>query len=188
MYKTKVNTVLKTFSKVNKMVGGELLEISVKKSRLNFEFQNGDLVSASTIMGLLKDELIDEENLYMTDFNNSIRITFECKDMVEQGLIPDKSVFSDLFVLLQEIGDHICQCPALEYTISTDFIKVYIDKPNIFIDDLNNLQEVFDSNFSLELQKQRPYCLFVKKNNVPDDTLDALSTIPTLTSNMVRKI
>ena len=91
-------------------------------------------------------------------------------------------------MLLQEIGDHICQCPALEYTISTDFIKVYIDKPNIFIDDLNNLQEVFDSNFSLELQKQRPYCLFVKKNNIPDDTLDALSTIPTLTSNMVRKI
>lgn len=203
MFKMSINRLLKLFDDVNKAMNGTLLEISVKKSRINFEFVEGNLVQINNIRGILEDPLMTTNDVYFTSLNDEIRLTCDCENVVSQNAVPDNSKFYECLKLLDIIGTHICQCPALEYTISSNFVEVFIDKPNISSTDLQGLSDVFGCEFSLELQKQRPYCLFV--GHPVDEIPDSLNTTTlamdeekfieapminpsVLTSDMVRKI
>ena len=200
MYKIKVSKVVNIFNKILKLTHNSLLEISIKKSRVNFEFKESNLIHIRDIIDLLTDEFIDEDYLYLTALGDNIHLTYECGDKVMHNDIPVNSLFKDLFDLLEEVGEHICQCPALEYVISENYIKVFIDKPNIESNDLYNLKQVFGQEFTLELQKQRPYCLFLNLTdkvdfnqitfddiNYTEDVKESLKP-QILTSDMVRKI
>ena len=44
--------------------------------------------------------------------------------------------------------------------MSDKYLKVFIDKPSMDLKSLNDLEKVFDSEFTFELNKQRPYILF----------------------------
>lgn len=191
MYKINLLEIKDIFNTINSdCIDNTLIEISIKKSRINYEFLDANLLHIQGINGLLEDELITESMLYLTSLNDNIRVTFDCEDIVLHNMVPDNSIYKPLLNLLEEIGEHICQCPALEYAISEDYVKVYIDKPNIAIEDLQNLSEVFDSSFSLELQKQRPYCLFIypKEEQKSIEVNTTLVPPSVLTSDMVRKI
>lgn len=190
MFKIKVNEIINIFNEVSKLTHNALLEISIKKSRINFEFKEAGLVHVHDIMYLLEDDLIKEDYLYLTTLDDKIYLTYDCSDDVMHNNIPNSSLFKELFELLEEVGEHICQCPALEYIISQDYIKVYIDKPNIDYNDLSDLSKVFGQSFTLELQKQRPYCLFINTVDKNQTTLFNTSTLKPeiLTSDMVRKI
>lgn len=196
LYRIKVNKVIDIFYKISNLTCNSLLEISIKKSRVNFEFKESNLIHIRDVIDLLEDDFIDEDYLYFTAFENNIHLTYDCGDKVAHNDIPSTSIFKNLFDLLEEIGEHICQCPALEYIIAENYIKIFIDKPNIEFNDLYNLQKVFGQEFTLELQKQRPYCLFVNLTQIDDEqtTLDKIDYIKeslkpqVLTSDMVRKI
>lgn len=161
MYKIKINKLLELFNEINELSDNTIIEMSIKKSRINFEFQDGSLIYSKIIIGLLKDPLIREDNLYITNWENSIRLTCDTTHLTKPSDIPRKSLFKEFFNLIEELGDHICQCPSLEYVVGENYVKIYIDKPSMGIDDLKNLQKVFGQEFTLELTKQRPYCLFI---------------------------
>ena len=203
MYKIETTQIANIFSQISDMTHNTLSEISIKKSRINFEFLEPSIVHISNIMNLLQDDLIDEDKLYFTALEGHIHLTYDCGDIVANDNVPNSSLFKPLFDLLKEIGEHICQCPALEYIIAQDYVKVFIDKPNMESRDLFDLEKVFDQSFVLELQKQRPYCLFIIMPDMAQTTLDVNTTelnpmnvitkdfeVPkqVLTSDMVRKI
>lgn len=208
MYKIKIDKLFQLFNDINKLSDDNIVEMSIKRSRVNFEFKDGSLIYSKIVIGLLQDPLIQEDNLYITNWENSIRLTCDTTHLTKSSDIPKKSLFKEFFNLIEELGDHICQCPSLEYVIAENFVKIYIDKPSMSIDDLKNLEKVFGQSFTLELTKQRPYCLFIEGKS--DGSLPSLATdkIPnpdsiasvlasqndgqasneTLNSSMVRKI
>lgn len=196
MFKITIKEVIDIFNHINKMAHGGLLEISIKRSRINFEFEDSNLIHYFHLSGLLDDGFINKSYLYMTALDNQIHVTYDCSDDVEHNMIPKQSCYHDLFKLLDEIGQYVCQCPALEYVISQNYIKIFIDKPNIEFINLQKLKDIFGVPFTLELQKQRPYCLFIYTEDKQQTTLDIndntevnLTVLPTaLTSDMVRKI
>lgn len=203
MFKTSLDTIFGIYEDIHKLTHGNgLIEVSVKKSRINFEFEDGNLLHSNAIIGLLEDPLITEDYLYMTSLNDDIRITCDVDETVAHNMVPTQSIFSPYFELLEELGEHICQCPALEFVVSENFLKIFIDKPSISLNDLEKIKEIFDEDFTIEVHKQRPYCLFVKTNpkqietdnsEITNETNDfsdfTMTTIPgPLTSSMVRKI
>lgn len=213
MYKIKVDKLLGLFSKINKLSDDNIVEISIKKARINFEFKDGSIVYSKILLGLLEDPLINEENSYMTSWEGNIRLTCDTHQFVNGNNatlnIPKDSLFKDFFDLIEELGDHICQCPSLEYVVAENFIKVYIDKPSMSINDFIDLKEVFGQNYTIELSKQRPYCLFIaefdkhqthfevsENASIKNDTIAAAlaskeeeeESNDVLTSDIVRKI
>ena len=207
MFKTSLDTIFGIYEDIHKLLyGNGFIEVSIKKSRINFEFEDGNLLHANAVTGLLQDPLITENYLYMTSLNDDIRITCDVDDTVLHNMVPSDSIFAPYFELLEELGEHICQCPALEFVVSENFLKIFIDKPSISLNDLEKIKEIFDEEFTIEVHKQRPYCLFVKTVNEKVDvnpttvnkTSHDFSTLTVknssnlvdapLTSDMIRKI
>ena len=80
----------------------------------------------------------------------------------------DQFEFSTDFKLLEDVieyaADNICQCPSLEIVVSNQYIKCYLDKPGITLEDVNKYQTIFGINGTLELFGQRPYLLLINDN------------------------
>lgn len=188
MYKITTQEINEIFNDIAKLTNNTLLEISMKKSRINFEFKESGLIHINDIIDLLEDDLIKEDYFYLTTLDNKIHLTYECANDITNNNIPNTSLFKKLFELLDEIGEHICQCPALEYIISQDYVKVFIDKPTIDSENIMDLAKVFGQSFTLELQKQRPYCLFINTVDRQQTTFAYDNKPQILTSNMVRKL
>lgn len=77
----------------------------------------------------------------------------------------DQFEFSTDFQLLDDIityaADNICKCPALEIVFSNKYIKCYLDKPGITLEDVFKYEKMFGLKGTLELFGQRPYLLLI---------------------------
>ena len=80
----------------------------------------------------------------------------------------DVHTFSTTFQVLDDtinyIANKICRCPALEIVFSNQYIKCYLDKPGITLDDIRKYEEIFRLKGTLELFGQRPYLLLINDN------------------------
>ena len=160
MLKIPVKKVFEDFKAVNDKLSVDIIELSIKQSRINFEFKDASVLYSYVLLELLEDPLVESHILYMTAFDGVVKLTIDTT-AISLDQIPEDSLFKDFFDLIGELGKHVCKCPSLEYVVSDKYVKVFIDKPSMDLKSLNDLEKVFDSDFTFELNKQRPYILFI---------------------------
>lgn len=159
MFKIPIRKVFEDFKAVNDKLSVDIFELSIKKSRINFEFKEASVLYSSVLLELLEDSLVEPDILYMTAFDGVVKLTIDTT-AISLDQIPEDSLFKDFFDLIDELGEHICKCPSLEYVVSDKYLKIFVDKPSMDLKSLNDLEKVFDSDFTFDLNKQRPYILF----------------------------
>ena len=146
-----------------------LVEISLKRSQITLIFDK-EIIPLNKTRFLL-DHLvnIDVESgfPYFTSLNDIPMIVIpDLKYNVDNLKVKfnEKNIFAAIVILIDTIAQKICSCPSLEIVFSSNYIKCYLDKPGLTVDDLKAYENLFgDQQGTLELHAQRPYLLFVNE-------------------------
>ncbi len=155
-----IKTMFELFDKINFNLENNIAEISFKQSQMSITFEDQTVVSLDDLM-----ELQCIENQYaitsISTFNECLHVIFSNLD---ETLINKVTVepYSFLYSFIFNLKEILCSCPALEYVISSNYIKIYLDLPNIYTRDIINVDKELNSEGILELSSQRPYLLYVK--------------------------
>ena len=154
------------FSKVNEGLENPILEISIKQSQIVFCFEDLSCITIPDLM-TLNDNCCVISATKVTAFQDIIHVHFEglsdelilqkekSKELAE---IPILNLFDFIF----DLRDKLSGCPHLDYAISDDYIKIYIDVPNLSVKQLYDIDKLLKSDGILEINTQRPYVLYVK--------------------------
>lgn len=148
------------FSVLNDGMENNIREISVKQSMITISFENESILSMTDLQKI--DNFCDAFSVTnITAFQDMIHVHFDglSENLIEEN---DRCPLAYLYKIILILRDILCTCPALEYVISNDYVKIYIDLPNIHVKDLNGLEELFKSEGVLEINNQRPYVLYVR--------------------------
>lgn len=155
-----IKTMFELFDKINFNLENNIAEISFKQSQMSITFEDQTIVSLDDLM-----ELQCIENQYaitsISTFNECLHVIFSNLD---ETLINKVTVepYSFLYSFIFNLKEILCSCPALEYVISSNYIKIYLDLPNIYARDIINVDKELNSEGILELSSQRPYLLYAK--------------------------
>lgn len=156
-----IKTMFEVFDKINSNLENNIAEISFKQSQMSITFEDQTIVSWDDLM-----ELQDIENQYaitsISTFNECLHVVFSNLDETLINLKTTVEPYSFLYSFIFNLKETLCSCPALEYVISSNYIKIYLDLPNIYARDVINVDKELNSESILELSSQRPYLLYVK--------------------------
>ena len=145
-------------------IQSNLIEVSVKQHQIDFMFKKDMLVYVSDLNDIKSsfEGLHLFEEPYLTVFEDEIHF-----------IIPNielNNMKQHIFMkFIGKLADEICTCPSLEFVISPFYIRCYLDKPGLFVDDLKKYDKILNDKGTLELHTQRPYLLYVYYG-VHDDT------------------
>lgn len=163
------------FTEIKKYLQSSLIEISVKQHQITFIFEK-EILPLKTLY-LVHDWIytdLETDQAYLTSLNDIPMVVIP--DLYfNQGELSENENHSSLISMLYMISivaDKICKCPALEIAFSDQYLKCYLDKPGLTMNDLENYQKMFGPNPTLELQVQRPYLLFINENMDVGDLYD----------------
>lgn len=158
----KIEELFSLVEEINRQLENLLLEISVKRHQISFLI-NYDVIRFNGIQSLL--ELADknnyDESFLSYDKNNDIFSFLIGGLSLEE--IDEKNILYPFLCTIEKMAQEICSCPSLEFVISPQYIKCYLDKPGLKISDLSNYEKIFNAEgqAELELHPQRPYLLFL---------------------------
>lgn len=154
------------FDEVNKGLKNPILEISIKQSQMVFCFEDLSTIAIPDLMTLNNNCCIIAATK-VTAFQDIIHVHFE--DLSDELVLQREKnkelkdiPILKLFDFIFRLKDQLCSCPNLEYAISDDYIKIYIDVPNLNVKQLYNIDKLLKSDGILEVNTQRPYILYVK--------------------------
>mgnify|MGYP006391889965 CR=1 FL=1 len=155
-----IKTMFEFFDKINSNLENNIAEISFKQSQMSIIFEDQTIVLWDDLMELQRIE--DQYAITsISTFNECLHVVFSNLD---ETLINKVTVepYSFLYSFIFNLKETLCSCPALEYVISSNYIKIYLDLPNIYARDIVNVDKEINSEGILELSSQRPYLLYVK--------------------------
>ena len=156
-----IKKAFKSFEHIDDQLDVDLMEISVKQSQMVLTFYDELIVNMSDLEKLNKIG----DKLKVTDitcFQDRLYVSMRnIKDIDSFG---GSSYFIPFYQIITVLRDLICSCPALEYIISNEYIKVYIDLPNIRLSELYKIIDVFKQDPFIELSGDRPYLLFFNES------------------------
>lgn len=155
-----IKTMFEVFDKINSNLENNIAEISFKQSQMSITFEDQTIVLWDDLMELQRIE--DQYAITsISTFNECLHVVFSNLD---ETLINKVTVepYSFLYSFIFNLKETLCSCPALEYVISSNYIKIYLDLPNIYARDIVNVDKEINSEGILELSSQRPYLLYVK--------------------------
>lgn len=157
----KIEDLFNSFQEIDEKINGDVLEISVKQHQVTISLQES-LAYFNDINTLLK--MYTSDNSFITSRNDIIYITFS--DINRDDLISEENDFYLFMKIIEEMSDKICACPSLEFIISKEYIKCFLDKPGLRANDLIKYEEILGAKGKgeLELHPQRPYLLFINEN------------------------
>ena len=164
MFTTSLHSMFNAFNSINKISGIESIsEISVHRNQVSFLFESKNIIYLKNIYDI--EERIDPIKIDdITLFENTLIAS--TRDLSELDIT--KEDFSNPLCLfkavIEELVEVICACPVLEFVISSSYIKCYLDKPNIPLEDVAKLDAIFGGKGILELKGQRPYVLYIKED------------------------
>lgn len=149
------------FYKIQELIEFDtIVEISIKQHHITIQLKSPNMLYFSDVLSLSHDTLVTPQSSYVTNDNDIIYL------MIED--IPDdiETITSDFKIFVQVIrflAENICQCPSLEYVISGQYIKFFLDKPGFKLEDLKKVEDLFGMECTLELAGPRPYILFINE-------------------------
>ena len=157
-----LNAMFEIFHSIEEMFHSEnrLIEISIKQDIIKLYFLEKDTFYFNDVLSLANDDLINIESTYLL-FHNDVSIVVED---IPKDVDTSQSKFKDLINVIHYLADHICRCPSLEFTISSQYIKFYLDKPGIKTSEICKVEDLFNAECTLELHLDRPYALFINEN------------------------
>ena len=163
-----ISKLFKTFNEVNKECDYKLLEISVKKTQIKFIFKES-LIFFPSIVSFLETVPYDPEESFITFYDERINITF---GGIYENKLQKDNIFYPFMNVITQFAEEICACPSLEFVISELYLKCFLDKPGIGVDDLKKYEEILNAEGKggLELHPQRPYLLFVNEEEFTEYT------------------
>ena len=82
----------------------------------------------------------------------------------------DKDVFYPFLKTIEDFAEKICTCPSLEFVITGQYMKCFLDKPGLRVEDLNHYEEILNAKGKgeLELHPQRAYLFFINSSYIED--------------------
>lgn len=152
-----IKKLFDSFVSLNKKMNNEVLELSVKQHQISI-LCNDSLLSFESINSIN----ISDESFVSTHNDNLY--------LVIGGLSPDNikdyEIFHPFMEIIWKFAEEICQCPSLEYKISEQYIKCFLDKPGLKANDLKKYEAILeaDNKGELELHPQRAYLLFINED------------------------
>lgn len=155
-----IDNLFVTFEEVNKLLDGQLLEISVKQHQITLVMSES-LINIQMINNMLK-YVQDPLESYISFLNDVLYFVLGGFSISN----PDENIFYPFMKIINEFSEHICKCPSLEYVVSAQYIKCFLDKAGIKISDLKKYEEILEAKEKgeLEMHPQRPYLLFINEN------------------------
>lgn len=156
-----INQAFKAFDIIDSQLDGDIMEISVKQSQIVLSFYDELIVNMDDIdmLNKLGDKLQVSD---ITCFQNQLYVAMRgIRDIDSFG---KESMFISFYEVIKVLRDIVCACPALEYVISREYLKVYLDLANIKLSDLWRLIDVFKQDPFIEFSGDRPYLLFINEN------------------------
>lgn len=161
--KTKINLnmMFSAFDKLNDFEGSQrIIEVSVHQNQITLVFDSDNIIYMDVLADI--EKIIDPVKITdITLFDNVLRASCRnLNDLTPEEKVIVKNPFCLFKWTIDQISDVVCKCPSLEFSISDVFIKCYIDKPNIALEDLVKLDNIFNAKGVLELGHQRAYVLY----------------------------
>ena len=156
-----INQAFKSLEIIDSQLEVDIMEISVKQSQITLVFFDSIIVYMNDLLAL--DKMGDK--LKVTDvtcFQDQLYVSMRGIKGYES--FGDESMFTAFYDVIVTLRDLVCSCPALEYVISKEYLKVYLDVPNIQLSELYKLIDVFKQDPFVELSGDRPYLLFVNED------------------------
>ena len=159
-------TIKKAFAAIkhiNDLLNNKVIEISIKRSQFELTFEDcaiitiEDLNSLSSVFG---------ESIHFSDvtcFNERLFVSYRGLD---DSFMDDKNVtyvFKDIYKIIMILRDELCTCPALECVLSQEYIKVFIDVPNIQLSNIVSVSDILDQDPFFEFGADRPYLLYINE-------------------------
>ena len=155
-----LKTLFEEFDKIDDKLSNNIAEISIKQSRIAITFEDQTVLDMGDIYAL--DGLEAQFSISnIATFDECLYVIFENLDTQLINTIQVKP-FSMLYAFIFDLKEYLCSCPALEYVISSNYVKVYLDLPNINIPDLMKVDDKLGQQSVFQLTSQRPYLLYVK--------------------------
>ena len=150
-----MDELFEEFKQINEKLELDLLEISVRKHQISYIFAGSTigLQDIETLTCLTQNYNIRQSYLVVQE-ENFVIFTFERWE-------DEKSPFKKYII---EIGEKVCQCPALEFVVSNQYIKCFLDKGGLTVDDLVAYEKIMGVSGTLEMAPPRPYMLFINEN------------------------
>lgn len=157
----KLNELFKQVGLINKMLDGQLLEISVRQHQVTLSIKDS-LVYFPQIKKML--DFSDDSKSFVSfsdDIFYFVFVNLSSEDMT------DKDIFYPFLKTIEDFAEKICTCPSLEFIISPQYLKCFLDKPGLKVGNLREYEEVLgaEGEGELELHPQRPYLLFINENS-----------------------
>ena len=152
-----------SINKINDRLTNQVIEISIKQSQFELTFEENsiitveDLVSLSNIFG----ENIDFSDV--TCFNDRLFVSYR---NLNEYFVDDKQVdnlFKNIYQLIIILREKLCTCPALECILSPEYIKVFIDMPNVQLSNIVDASKALGQDPFLEFGADRPYLLYINE-------------------------
>lgn len=165
MSKIALDKMFSHFNDINSdLEYSNILEISVKQHQIAIWLDNPDkLFYLSDSLQLVHDVIVTPQTSYITTLNDNMYVIIED---IPDDFDNDSSKFNIFMKVIRYLADHVCTCPALEYVISDKYIKCYLDKPGLKLDDIRKIEELFGETCTLELTTNRPYALFINAQDL----------------------
>lgn len=162
-----VNLIIKNaFTAINKLndrLNNQTIEISIKRSQFELTFEAHAIITVEDLASLSN---VFGDSLDFTDitcFNDRLFVSYRG---LEDSFMEDKNVsniFKDIYKLIIVLRDKLCTCPALECILSPEYIKIFIDVPNIQLSNINAVSDILEQDPFLELGADRPYLLYINE-------------------------
>lgn len=152
-----IDEIFKTYKKVANILDGDsqLLDIIVNRDQIAFKCKNfvdfEKFNGLKPLMGLSPSDI----SIFMDNLFISYR-------GIEGNIDEASNEVKLLKKMIDLVSDHVCQCPVLEAVVTGYFVKIYIDKPNIKLKELAELDKIFEAEGVLETGEQRAYVIYVK--------------------------
>lgn len=151
-----------TFYKIQQVCSVcNIKEISVKQHQIDIRLDERDFCYFSDVLPFVEDDLTDPDAAYVATGQDGMHLIIEINSDEPKAPL---SMFNTFVQVIRFLADKVCKCPSLEFAISGQYLKFYLDKPGITLEELTIVEQLFNSKCTLELGIQRPYILFINEN------------------------
>ena len=158
-----IKNAFAAINKLNDRLNNKTIEISIKRSQFELTFEEYAMITVEDL-ALLSNVFGDSLDFTdITCFNDRLFVSYRG---LEDSFMEDKNVsniFKDIYKLIVVLRDKLCTCPALECILSPEYIKVFIDVPNIQLSNINAVSDILEQDPFLEFGADRPYLLYINE-------------------------
>ena len=159
--------LFKQTKEISELLNGELLEISVRQHQVTISVKE-PMLSLPYVKEILNSAKNSSDSFVST--KNDV-LYFTIGGLSKK--IGKKNIFYPFIDIITSFADNICACPSLEFIISNQYMKCFLDKPGLkrgfreeTKESLMDYEDILEAEGKgeLELHPQRPYLLFINED------------------------